>query len=69
MAGLALLRRGDRVAGIASIAAAGVTAGAFLATGGDYPGLPQRVGIVAGTGWLAALALAVLARERVESTP
>jgi hypothetical membrane protein len=65
LTGLALLRGGRRAAGFASVGAAGLTAAAFLATGGDSPGVAQRVGIVVGTGWLAALALATLARERV----
>jgi hypothetical protein len=68
--GLVLTRYGHLAAGVASIAAAAVTAGAFLATGGDHPGLPQRVGIVAGTGWLAALAIAVFRRTSMfESAP
>jgi hypothetical protein len=65
LTGLALLRGSRRAAGFASVGAAGLTAAAFLATGGDSPGVAQRVGIVVGTGWLAALALATLARERV----
>lgn len=64
LTGVALLRSGRRTAGFASLAAAAVTAGAFLATGGDTPGLMQRVGIVAATGWLVALALVTLARAR-----
>ena len=40
-----------------------MTAGAFLATGGQTPGAEQRVGIVVATGWLAAVALAILAKE------
>jgi hypothetical membrane protein len=64
LTGLALLRRGRRPAGVTSLVAAGVTAAAFLATGGDNPGVPQRVGIVVGTAWLAAVAVATLARER-----
>jgi hypothetical protein len=64
LTGVTLVRRGRRTAGIASLAAAAVTAGAFLATGGDTPGLMQRVGIVVATGWLAALALVTLARAR-----
>jgi hypothetical protein len=62
--GAALVRRGRTPAGIASVAAAAITAGAFLATGGDNPGGIQRVGIVAATGWLAALALVTFARTR-----
>jgi hypothetical protein len=42
---------------------------AFLATGGDHPGLPQRVGIVVGTGWLAAVALAAMSRRVFQSSP
>jgi hypothetical protein len=64
LAGVALIRRGRRIPGAASLAAAAVTAGAFLATGGQNPGVSQRIGIVAGTGWLAALAVAMLARRR-----
>jgi hypothetical membrane protein len=63
LAGVALLRSGRKAAGIASLAAAAVTAGAFLLTGGDSPGLIQRIGIVVGTGWLAAVAVASLARR------
>jgi Protein of unknown function (DUF998) len=62
--GVALIRRGRRIPGAASLAVAAVTTGAFLATGGQNPGLMQRVGIVAGTGWLAALAVVTLARLR-----
>ena len=62
--GVALIRRGRRIPGAASLAAAAVTAGAFLATGGQNPGLMQRVGIVVGTGWLAAVAIGTLARLR-----
>jgi hypothetical protein len=64
LTGVALARHGHRVAGIVSVTAAAVTAAAFLATGGDEPGVMQRIGIAAATGWLAALALAMLARER-----
>jgi hypothetical protein len=64
LTGIALIRRGHRIAGVASLAAAGITAGAFLATGGEDPGVMQRVGIVVGTGWLVAFALATLARPR-----
>jgi hypothetical protein len=64
LTGAALLRRSRRVVGIASLAAAAVTAGAFLAAGGDTPGLAQRVGIAVATGWLTALALVTLARTR-----
>ncbi len=60
LSGIALIRRGHRIAGVASLAAAGVTAGAFLATGGENPGVMQRIGIVVGTGWLAAFALGAL---------
>ncbi len=63
MTGVALIRRGRKIPGAASLAVAAVTAGAFLATGGQNPGLMQRIGIVAGTGWLAAVALATLVRR------
>jgi hypothetical protein len=64
LTGAALLRLGRRAAGVATLMAAAVTAAAFLATGGDTPGVSQRVGIVAGTAWLAALALASIGRSR-----
>ena len=48
----------------ATISAGAVTAVAFLATGGDEPGAMQRVGIVVATGWLAAVAVGVLATSR-----
>jgi Protein of unknown function (DUF998) len=69
LTGVALVRGGRRVAGISSLVAAAVTAGAFLATGGDEPGVTQRVGIAVATGWLVALALAtaVLDRRRLPS--
>jgi len=63
LTGVALIRRGRRLAGIASIAAAAVTAGAFLATSGDNPGVIQRIGILVATGWLAAFALVTLLRS------
>ena len=68
LSGIALIRRGHRIAGVASLAAAGVTAGAFLATGGENPGVMQRVGIVVGTGWLAAFALGALVSRGVDLT-
>jgi hypothetical protein len=64
LTGIVLLHRGRRIAGAASLAAAAVTASAFLATGGENPGLMQRIGIVVGTGWLAAFALATLAHRQ-----
>jgi hypothetical protein len=64
LTGVALVRRGGHAAGIASLAAAAVITGAFLATGGDLPGQMQRIGIVVATGWLAALAIGTLARLR-----
>jgi hypothetical membrane protein len=64
LTGIALLRRGRRLAAIASVAAAAVTAIAFLATGGDSPGVVQRIGIAVATAWLAAFALLTLAAER-----
>lgn len=70
LTGAALVRRGRRAAGIASLAAAAAIAGAFLATGGDMPGEMQRVGIAVATGWLAALSLVTLARRAaVDSIP
>jgi hypothetical membrane protein len=62
LTGVALLRIGRALPGLLTLAAAGVTAGAFLATGGQTPGEEQRVGIVVATGWLAASALAVILR-------
>ena len=59
--GLALVRLGRRLAGVATLVAAAVTAGAFLAMGGESPGGVQRIGILVATGWLAALAIATLA--------
>jgi hypothetical protein len=64
LTGVTLLRASRTVPGVATLATAAVTAGAFLATGGDNPGLTQRIGIVVGTGWLAAVAVATLARLR-----
>jgi Protein of unknown function (DUF998) len=64
LTGVALVRGGRRLAGVASMAAAAVTAIAFLATGGDNPGVIQRIGILVATGWLAAVALATIARAR-----
>jgi Protein of unknown function (DUF998) len=64
LTGVALVRRGRRLAGFASVAAAAAAAGAFLATGGDNPGVVQRIGILVATGWLAAFALATLVRSR-----
>ena len=64
LAGVALLRRRHGFEGAATVAAAALTAAAFLATGGSHPGVPQRVGIVLGTGWLATVAIAALVRER-----
>lgn len=60
LTGLALLRVRRTLPGVLTFAAAAVTAGAFLATGGQTPGEEQRLGIVVATGWLTALALAVL---------
>jgi hypothetical membrane protein len=69
LTGVVWIRRGRRLAGLASLAAAGVTTAAFLLTGGDNPGAIQRVGIVAGTGWLAALAIATLVRREGPGRP
>jgi hypothetical membrane protein len=64
LTGLSLLRVRRRIAGALTLAAAAVTAAAFLATGGQTPGEEQRVGIVVATGWLAAVALVSLVRGR-----
>ena len=69
LTGLALLRARRTVAGLLTVAAAAVTAGAFLATGGQTPGEEQRVGVVVGTSWLAAVALAALVRAWSASAP
>jgi Protein of unknown function (DUF998) len=61
LTGLALLRNGRTIPGLLTLAAGAVTAGAFLATGGQTPGEEQRVAIVVATSWLAAVALAFLA--------
>jgi Protein of unknown function (DUF998) len=66
LTGIALIRRGHATAGAASLAAAAVTTGAFLATGGESPGVMQRIGIVVGTGWLATFALATLSAVRAD---
>jgi Protein of unknown function (DUF998) len=65
LTGLVWIRRGRTIAGAATFAAAAVTAGSFLATGGENPGAMQRVGIVVGTGWLAALAVATITRPKL----
>ena len=62
--GLALFQSRRRLPGVLTLAAAAVTAAAFLATGGQTPGEEQRVGIVVATTWLAAAALASLVRPR-----
>lgn len=59
--GAALLRLRRTLTGLATLAAAAATAGAFLAMGGQSPGEVQRVGILVATGWLAAVAIATLA--------
>jgi Protein of unknown function (DUF998) len=64
LTGLALLRIRRTLPGLLTLAAAAVTVGAFLATGGQTPGGEQRLGIVVATGWLAAVALAVLVASR-----
>jgi len=67
--GLALLRARRTVAGLLTVTAAAATVGAFLATGGQTPGEEQRAGVVVGTSWLAAVALAALVRARSASAP
>jgi hypothetical protein len=64
LTGLALIRRGSRAAGAVTVVAAAVTAIAFLETAGDMPGVRERIGIAVATGWLAAVAVAVLVRAR-----
>ncbi len=64
LTGLALVRGRHKAAGVATLAAAAFTAGAFLATGGDTPGIRERIGIAVATGWLAAVAVATLTRSR-----
>ena len=64
LTGIALIRRGRRVGGLATLSAAAVTAAAFLATGGSTPGLTQRIGIVVATAWLAVFAAAAFAGQR-----
>jgi hypothetical protein len=67
LTGLALLRIRRTLPGLLTLAAGAVTAGAFLATGGQTPGEEQRIGIVVATGWLAAAALSVLVRAQSAS--
>jgi hypothetical membrane protein len=69
LTGVALLRAQHKAAGLVSLAAAAVTTGAFVATGGQTPGEEQRVGIAVATGWLAALAFAALAHGRTTADP
>lgn len=68
LTGLALLRVRRILPGLLTLAAAAVTTTAFLATGGETPGEEQRVGIVVATGWLVAVAIAIRARAKREST-
>jgi hypothetical membrane protein len=67
LAGLGFLRTERTVSGVASLTAAALTAGTFLAMGGSSPGDVQRLGIAVATGWLAAVAVATLVGR--ESTP
>lgn len=69
LAGAALLRARHTLAGLASLAAAAMTAGAFLAIGGQSPGGVQRLGILVATGWLAAVAVATLAGRESPQPP
>lgn len=69
LTGLALLRARRIVAGVSSLAAAVVTAGAFLAMGGESPGGVQRLGILVATGWLAAVAIVALVGRESAHTP
>jgi hypothetical membrane protein len=63
LTGITLLRNRHTLPGLITLAAGAVTAGAFLATGGQTPGEEQRVGIVVATSWLAAVAFAALAKK------
>ena len=67
LTGIALLRQRRVATGAVTIAAAVVTTGAFLATGGDNPGVRERFGIAVATGWLAAVGVAALVRARERS--
>ena len=60
LTGVALIGARRTRAGIASLAAAAVTAGAFLVMGGQSPGGAQRLGILVATGWLATVAVDAL---------
>lgn len=60
LTGVALLRDGERIAGVVTLVAATVTAGSFLVMGGQSPGGVQRLGILVATAWLAAVAIATL---------
>ena len=64
LTGLALLRRRHLAAGVVTLVAAVVTTGAFLATGGDTPGIRERFGIAVATGWLAAVGITTLLQAR-----
>ncbi len=64
VAGVELVRGGRSLAGVATFVAAATTAVAFLATGGQSPGVAQRLGILVATGWLAAVAIAALVHGR-----
>ena len=63
LAALALFRSGRRAAGVASAVAAAATLGVLLATGGQSPGVVQRVWIVVMTVWLAGVATVALTRD------
>lgn len=67
--GLALVRHGRTLAGVASWAAAAGTTAAFLAMGGRSPGDVQRLGVLLATGWLAVVAIATLAHQARVGSP
>ena len=67
--GVGLLRARRTLGGLASLAAAAVTTGAFLAMGGQSPGGVQRLGILVATGWLAAVAVATLGGREAPQSP
>jgi hypothetical protein len=63
VSGIALVRAGHGRLGRSSIAAAILTAVAFLATGGSSPGWIERTGILVATAWMAAVALDAIRRR------
>jgi hypothetical protein len=66
VSGIALVRAGRKHLGRSSIAAAIVTAVAFLATGGSSPGWIERSGILVATAWMAVFALGAPTRRAAD---